>query len=149
MNKKKVKVIDEKTNKTICEYTIDDQTVIQCYSPKWWHNPQAIVMNEKGKQKLLDALQNGKEINVIEAMTTDDEGFYLTVVVKNADEIDKEYVLPYYDEPAKEVAEGKRNPVYDGYVILGKIKENRPYTKKQVEHYIKSLNNNKENQHNR
>ena len=123
MKKRKVKVIDEKTNKKICEYTIDDQAIIQCYSPDWWHNPQAIVMNQKGRETLLKALQEGKEKTVIDAMVTDGEGYHLSLIIMNADKIDDEYISPYVDEICQGHDEGKKNPIYEGYELLKNKKQ--------------------------
>jgi len=58
---------------------LDDRNIIQCYSPDVHHNPQAVIVNEKARQELIKALKEGKERTVIDAMTTDGEGFYFTL----------------------------------------------------------------------
>lgn len=132
MSKKKIKVIDGKTNKEICNYTIDDQIVIQCYSPHWNHNPQAIVMNQKGREALLKALNEGKKRTVINSMCTDGEGYYLTLIIQNADDIDKEFILPYKDKISRGNMVGLKTPVYEGYVEIGEIEKNEPFTEEEA-----------------
>jgi len=131
--KRKVKIIDEKTDKCIDEYTIDDQVIIQCYSPDWSHNPQAIIVNEKGRQALLKALQEGKKLSVINSMCTDGEGYYLSLIIQDADEIDTEFILPYKDKISRGNMVGLKTPVNEGYVLLGEIKENEPFTEEEAE----------------
>lgn len=125
MEKRKVKIIEDKTDKCVSEYTIDDQVIIQCYSPDWWHNPQAIVMNKKGRDALLKALQEGKEKAVIDAMVTDGEGYHLSLIIMDADKIDDEYISPYIDEICQGHDDGKKSPRYEGYELLG-FGKNKP-----------------------
>ena len=107
---------------------LDDNNIIQCYSPNVHHNPQALVINDKARQELIKALQEKKEITVIDAMTTDGEGFYFTLIISDAEKIDKTYKLPYLERYALGQLKGLKNPVYESYVLKGHIKENTSYT---------------------
>ena len=70
--------------------------IIQLYSPEIYHDDQAIIMNEEGRKKLIEALQDGKSKNII-AFINDGEGFTLHILVLPDKEIDK-YIRPYKDK---------------------------------------------------
>ncbi|MDD5453938.1 MAG: hypothetical protein PHW62_00360 [Candidatus Ratteibacteria bacterium] len=71
--------------------------VIQLYSPDVWHDEQAMVMNEEGRKKLIEALQSGATKVVIPAFVNDGEGYYLCIHVIPDKEIEK-FKSPYTDE---------------------------------------------------
>lgn len=78
----------------------DSYPVVQLYSPDHWHDEAAILMNEAGRKKLIEALQSGATKLVIPAFVSDGEGYYLYVQVLPIDEIDK-HKSPYTNEICK------------------------------------------------
>ena len=113
---------------------LDEQNIIQCYSPDVHHNPQALIVNEKARQSLIKALNEGKEKTLIKAMTTDGEGFLFTLIIGNAEQIDKEYILPYVEKYARGNEVGLKVPQFEGYVLSGDIKENTPLTERECQY---------------
>lgn len=78
----------EKFADTQKEYELGEP-IIQLYSPYSYHGSAAIVLNEKGRQKLIDALRQKKRITIIDAFVEDGEGFDLGVFVLPEHEIRK------------------------------------------------------------
>ncbi|MDP2815719.1 MAG: hypothetical protein Q8O19_03465, partial [Rectinemataceae bacterium] len=56
-----IKRIEAKEGRTLPEPRSEDRSfpIIQLYSPCMWHDEQAILMNEAGRKKLIEALQSG------------------------------------------------------------------------------------------
>ena len=113
---------------------LDDNNIIQCYSPDVQHNPQALIVNEKARQELIKALKEGKEKTVIDAMTTDGEGFYFTLIFMSANKTDKTYILPYTERWTRGNEIGLKVPQYDAYEIRGDIKKNIPLTEEECKY---------------
>jgi len=113
---------------------LDEHNIIHCYSPDAHHDPQAVIVNEKARQSLIKALQEGKEKTVMDAMTTDGEGFYFTLIIMNAEKIDKEYIMPYKERYARGHEVGKKVPQFDAYEIRGDIKQNTPLTDEECQY---------------
>ena len=65
----------------------DDTPIIQLYSPYSYHGSAAIVLNETGRQKLIDALQNKEKVTIIDVFVEDGEGFDLGIFVLPESEI--------------------------------------------------------------
>ena len=70
------------------EYELGEP-IIQLYSPFSYHTSAAIVLNEKGRKKLIEALQSSARIAVIDAFVQDGEGFDLGIFVLPEKEIRK------------------------------------------------------------
>lgn len=66
-----------------------DFPIIQIYSPYSYHCSATIVLNEKGRQKLDNALQKKAKTTIIDAFVEDGEGFDLGVFVLPEHEIRK------------------------------------------------------------
>ncbi len=94
-----IKRIEAENGITFTEPQSEDPSfpVIQLYSPDLWHDAQAILMNEAGRKKLIEALQSGATKLVIPAFVSDGEGDYLYVQVLPEGEIDK-FKSPYTDD---------------------------------------------------
>lgn len=75
---------------------LEEHPVIQLYSPDIYHGRQAIIVNDKGRQELIKALQDG-ESKKIDALVNDGEGYYLHILVLSDNEIEK-YSDPYMDK---------------------------------------------------
>jgi len=73
----------------------DEENLIQVYSPDEAHGPQAIVLNEAGQKALKEALENGKAIARINAITADGNGCYVKLILASAEIIEEEYQLPF------------------------------------------------------
>lgn len=73
----------------------DEENLIQVYSPKEAHGPQAIVLNEAGQKALKEALANGKAMARINAITADGNGCYIKLIIASAEIIEEEYRLPF------------------------------------------------------
>ena len=87
--------------------------IIQLYSPEIQHDDQAIIMNEEGRQQLLEALQDGKSKNIT-SFVHDGEGFTLHIFVLPDKEIDK-YIRPYTDkEFCPEYSGATKDPTIEG-----------------------------------
>jgi hypothetical protein len=91
-----------------------DIAVIQVYSPRAWHDNQALVMNEPGRQRLLQALGAGKVRIGVEAITQDGEGYELAVICQDWDTILRTMQEPYMPDPQMglTIDETKQDPRY-------------------------------------
>ena len=78
----------EKKSKQQMEYQLGEP-IVQLYSPYSYHGSAAIVLNEKGRQKLIDVLQKKAKVTIIDAFVEDGEGFNLGVFVLPEPEIRK------------------------------------------------------------
>jgi hypothetical protein len=82
--------------------------IIQLYSPEFYHEEQAIVMNETGKTALISALQSGQ--HVLPAFCSDGEGYYLILITgKSTEEIDL-FKKPYTGDICMDCDHGIRDP---------------------------------------
>jgi len=95
---------------------------------------EAVIVNEKARQELIKALKEGKERTVIDAMTTDGEGFYFTLIIMSAEKIDKTYIMPYTERYARGNEVGLKVPQFDAYEIRGDIKKNTPLTEEECQY---------------
>jgi hypothetical protein len=87
--------------------------IIQLYSPFSWHSEQAMLLNEEGKQALIEALQSCSKKIAIPAFVQDGEGYMLFIQVLPENEI-REYKDPYTWEVNQNLSnqEGKKDPCF-------------------------------------
>lgn len=112
-----IKRIETVDGKTFIEPLSECQSfpVIQLYSPDQWHDDQAMLMNEVGRKKLIEALQSGATKLVIPAFVSDGEGFYLYVQILPEPEIEK-FKSPYTDETCRNI-EGESEKIDPKYPV--------------------------------
>lgn len=65
------------------------EPIIQLYSPYSYYCSAAIVLSEKGRQKLIEALQKKEERTIIDAFVEDGEGFAFGIFILPESEIRK------------------------------------------------------------
>jgi hypothetical protein len=80
----------------------DEENLIQVYGPKEPHGPQAIVVNEAGQKALKKALDEGKAMATINAITADGNGCYIKLIMASAEIIEAEYDLPFTENKQNE-----------------------------------------------
>lgn len=124
------KRIEAKEGKTLPEPMTEpgQPTIIQLYSPDLWHDSQAVLMNEAGRELLIKALRSGETRIAIPTFTSDGEGNNLYVQIVLESEFNKSK-LPYTDEMCKNIqgeAE-KEDPKY-------------PVTAEEHDHIVKGKN---------
>lgn len=73
----------------------EEENLIQVYSPQEPHGPQAIILNEAGQKALKEALDNGKAMATLHAITADGNGCYVKLIMAAAEIIEEEYQLPF------------------------------------------------------
>ncbi|MDP2815484.1 MAG: hypothetical protein Q8O19_02260 [Rectinemataceae bacterium] len=112
-----IKRIEAKEGRTLPEPQSEDQSfpIIQVYSPGMWHDEQAILMNEAGRKKLIEALQSGAKKIVLTPFVNDGEGFYLYVQILPEPEIEK-FKSPYTDETCRNI-EGESEKIDPKYPV--------------------------------
>ncbi len=112
-----IRQIEAKEGRTLPEPQSEDQSfpIIQVYSPDMWHGDQAILMNEKGRKKLIEALQSGAKKIVLAPFVSDGEGFHLYVQILLESEIDQ-FKSPYTDEMCRNI-EGESEKIDPKYPV--------------------------------
>ncbi len=102
------KIHDNSCGSKVPDDSLKNCPVIQLYSPEFYHEEQAIVMNETGKTALISALQSGQ--HVLPAFCSDGEGCYLILIAgKSTREIDL-FKKPYTGDICRDCDRGVRDP---------------------------------------